>query len=99
MAQSVRAGSVGRVGVVRGRLVGAVVRIVAKAVTVLVTDTTVATQTIGHDEGQCIAGAAIGIGGGHRIQTRCDSIEASRLGEGVIPSTVDSRQRERRWIS
>ena len=61
----VRAGSVGRVGVVRGRLVGAIILIVAEAITVCIADAAIAAERVRHDEGQCIAGAAIGIGGGH----------------------------------
>ena len=61
----VRAGSVGRVGVVRGRLVGAIILIVAEAITVCIADTAFAAERVRDDEGQCIAGAAIGIGGGH----------------------------------
>ena len=62
---SIGAGTVGRISVVRGRLVRAIVCIVTDAIRVHVAHSAIAAERVRHDQGECIARAAIGIGGGH----------------------------------
>ena len=86
------AATIGRVGEVDGQLVGAVVRVVADAITIGVADAAIAAEVKADDASDGVADAPIGVCDFCRIDSRQNAIECAREREGVVAVHGDARQ-------